>query len=75
VPRRGILLYYKRGLISPAVSPEGAGYCFNREAIRALRCIEHLRSMHGLSLNGIKMILELMNEVERLRTEVRFLRG
>jgi len=75
VPRRLIAVYYKHGLVSPVVDPDCGGFYFNDEGIRALRRIEYLRTTRGLDLGGIKMILDLMNEVERLRTDLRFLRG
>jgi DNA-binding transcriptional MerR regulator len=74
VARRSILVYYKHGLVSPIVDPERGGYYFNDEAIRTLRHIEYLRTHCGVSLVGIKLILRLMNEVERLRAEARFFR-
>jgi DNA-binding transcriptional MerR regulator len=39
-----------------------------------LRRIEHLRTTCGVNLAGIKMILDLMNRLERLQFQVRFLR-
>ena len=75
LPRRMILIYCKHGLISPVADPECGGYYFNDEAIRDLRRIEYLRTVCGINLVGIKMILRLMNEAERLRTEVRSLYG
>ena len=74
VARRSILVYYKYGLVSPVVDPECGGYYFNDEAIRTLRRIQYLRTQCGVSLVGIKMILRLTNEVERLRAEARFFR-
>jgi len=74
VRRHAILVYCKRGLVRPVARPEGMGYCFDREGIRALRRIGQLRNIVGLNMAGIKMILELMNEVERLQGEVRSLR-
>ncbi len=74
VPRRTVLVYCKLGLVSPVVDPGCGGYYFNDEAIRLLRRIEYLRHVCGINLSGIKMILDLVNEVERLRAEVRFLR-
>jgi DNA-binding transcriptional MerR regulator len=56
------------------VDPAFGGYYFNDEAIRTLRRVEHLRTTCGVNLAGIKMILDLMNQVERLQSEVRFLR-
>ena len=75
VPRRLIAVYYKHGLVSSVVGPDCGGFYFNDEGIRTLRRIEYLRTVCGINLAGIKMILGLMNELERLRAEVRFLRG
>jgi DNA-binding transcriptional MerR regulator len=75
VPRRVILMYYKHGLVSPASDPLQGGYYFDAEAIRALRQIEQLRNRWGINLAGTRVILDLMNEVEELRDQVRFLRG
>jgi DNA-binding transcriptional MerR regulator len=72
IPRRTILIYYKHGLVSPVVDPACGGYYFNDEAIRALRRIEYLRQVCGINMPGIRMILDLMNEVERLRAELIF---
>jgi MerR-like DNA binding protein len=73
VPRRTILHYCKHGLISSAVDPTNRGYYFDRRAIRDLRRIEGLRSVCGDDMAGIKIILDLMNEVERLQFKVRSL--
>ena len=75
VPRRLIAVYYKHGLVSSVVGPDCGGFYFNDEGIRELRRIESLRTACGLNLAGIKLILDLMNEVEYLRAEVRFRRG
>lgn len=74
VPRHTILVYCKRGLVSPVVDPACGGYYFNDEAIRTLRRVEHLRTNCGVNLAGIKMIVDLMNKVEQLASEVSFLR-
>jgi DNA-binding transcriptional MerR regulator len=72
VPRRLIVLYCKLGLVSPVRDPASCGWCFSDEAIRIVRRIEYLRSACGVNLAGIKLILGLMDEVERLREELRF---
>jgi MerR family transcriptional regulator, heat shock protein HspR len=72
VPRRLIVLYYKHGLVSPVRDPASSGWCFNEEAIRIVRRIEYLRSTCDANLAGIKLILGLTEEVERLRQELRF---
>src|SRR4051812_23864831 len=53
VPRRAILVYCKRRLISPVIGATDRGYSFDREGIRALRKIEALRSICGDDLAGI----------------------
>ena len=69
VPRRLIALYYKHGLVSPVVDPCCGGFYFNDEGIRRLRQIENLHSARSINLTGIRMILDLLDEVERLRKE------
>ena len=72
VPRRLIVLYYKLGLVSPVRDPATSGWYFDDEAIRIVRRIEYLRSTCDVNLNGIKLILDLLDEVDRLREELRF---
>jgi DNA-binding transcriptional MerR regulator len=73
VSRRMVLVYCQLGLVSPVVEPGWGEYYFNDEAIRILRRIEYLSNVCGINLSGIKMILDLVNEAERLRAELRFL--
>jgi len=72
VPRRLIVIYYKHGLVSPVTDPGRSGWYFDDEAIRTVRRIEYLRSACGLNLAGVKLVMALMDEVERLRAELRF---
>jgi MerR family transcriptional regulator/heat shock protein HspR len=72
VPRRLIVLYYKHGLVLPVRDPASSGWCFDEEAIRIVRRIEYLRSACNVNLAGIKLIIGLTEEVERLRQELRF---
>src|SRR6516165_2422965 len=74
LPRRLIAVYCKYGLVSPVMDPACSGWYFNDEAIRILRRIEYLRSAYGLNLVGIKLIMDLAGEVERLREELNFRR-
>ena len=75
VSSQTILLYEEQGLISPVTdSGSGARY-FNDEALRTLRRIEHLRSNCEVNVPGLKLMLSLMDEVERLRAELRSRRG
>ena len=75
MPRRSIVLCARHGLVAPALDPAETGWCFNVEALRTLRRIEMLRAMHRLDVAGVKLLLELMSEIERLREEVRSSRG
>jgi DNA-binding transcriptional MerR regulator len=75
VPRRMIVVYYKHGLVSPVADPACEGFYFNNEGIRALRRIEYLRAVCGINLIGVKMILSLIEETDKLRAEARFLRA
>lgn len=74
VPRHSILVYCRYGMVTPAVDPESSGFYFDNEAIRVLRRIEYLRSIHGINLAGTRIILDLIKQVESLQTELRFLR-
>ena len=71
VPRHQIIVYYKHGLISPLMDPEAGGWFFNDEAIRLLRQIEELRAAFEVNMQGTRLILGLLNEIERLREELR----
>ena len=68
VPRRRIAVYCRYGLLTPVANEHG--YYFDGRSIKTLRAIEELRSVCGDDLAGIKMILRLMNEVQRLNSEV-----
>jgi DNA-binding transcriptional MerR regulator len=72
VPRRLIVLYHKHGLVVPAEKSPDSGWYFDDKAIHVVRRIEYLRRACGMNLTGIKLMMNLMKEVERLREEVRF---
>ena len=75
VSRRSILVYCKSGLIRPLGDPHQGEFAFDDEAIYRIRRVEHLRTVHGVNLAGIRMIFDLINELQRLETEMRFLRS
>jgi len=75
IPRRSILIYYRAGLVQPVMQPPYGVMEFTEEAIYTLRRIEQLRTVHGLDLAWIKTMFDLLDEVERLRAELRFLRN
>lgn len=57
-----ILFYQEQGFVRCA----GSGH-YDDEALRTLRRIEHLREACGVNDEGVKLILRLMDELERLR--------
>ena len=75
VPRRSLLIYCRAGLVRPVVQPPYGLVEFTEEAIYTVRRIEHLRAVHGLDLTWLKTMFDLLEEVERLRAELRFLRN
>jgi DNA-binding transcriptional MerR regulator len=72
LPRRTILLYCRARLVQPVFQAPYGAMAFSEEAIYTLRRIEHLRAARGLDLAWIKHWLELLDELERLRAELRF---
>src|SRR3954471_7543064 len=72
MPRHEILVCCKHGLVSPLIDQTYGSYLFDTDAIRTLQRIRYLRQECGINLPGIQMILQLMNEVERLRTAARY---
>ena len=74
VPRRTILIYCRAGLVQPVVQPPYGVMEFTEEAIYTLRRIEYLRTVYSLDIAWIKVMFDLLDEVERLRAELRFLR-
>lgn len=71
VTSQTVLHYQEQGLISPVAGRETDASQFDAEALRMLRRIEHLRSTCALNESGLKLILELMDEIEQLHTELR----
>jgi DNA-binding transcriptional MerR regulator len=70
---RTILVYCKHRLLSPVINARDRSYSFDRESIRPIRRIEALRTFCGNDFAGIKMILDLTKEVERLNSKIRSL--
>ncbi len=66
-----ILQYQEHGLIAPVpTAPPGQAH-YDDEALRTLQRIEHLRATCNPNLAGLKLMIELMDEVERLRADLR----
>lgn len=72
--RHQIAVYCRHGLVSPVSIPDREGWWFDHEAIRRLRQLEALRDDYRMNLAALRVTARLVQEVERLREEVRDLR-
>lgn len=66
-----ILRYQEQGFIRPANPKAGEDALFDVECLRQLRRIEHLRATCEMNDAGLKLILDLLHELECLREERR----
>jgi hypothetical protein len=71
--RERIVLYQHYGLVRAV--PEAGSLRFDEAAILRLRRLAYLLSEYQLNEAGLRHFATLLDEVERLRDEVRFLRG
>lgn len=60
-----VIRYQEAGLL-----PSGAGE-FDDETLHTLRRIEHLRATCEPNLSGLRLILQLLDQVEQLRAVLR----
>ncbi len=65
-------IYERRGLIEPYRTPGGTRRYSQRDLDR-LASIQHLTAQ-GMNLEGVRQVLDLQEEVERLQRQVRRLR-
>lgn len=75
VSRRAVLFYCRAHLIEAVPCPPFGALYFREDAIRTIRQVEVLRRRYGINMHGVRMIFDLIQEVERLRDEMRFLKG
>lgn len=66
-----VVHYVEIGLIAAVASAAPDDSLFDAESLRRLRRIEHLRATCGVNDAGLKLILDLLHEVESLREERR----
>ncbi|QZN85525.1 heat shock protein transcriptional repressor HspR [Cellulomonas sp. C5510] len=66
--------YDRLGLVQPGRT-RGRGRRYSLRDIATLREVQRLSQEEGVNLAGIKRILELESEVERLRRQVEYLRA
>jgi DNA-binding transcriptional MerR regulator len=71
-----MLRYYcQLGLFGDARAQPEAELIFDDDALYELRRFEHFRRHHGVSRKTLRLLCGLWREVERLQSELRFLRG
>jgi len=57
-----IVQFQEHGILRPQ---------YDEDTVRDLRRIEHLRETYELNLSGLKLLMQLLDEVEQLRQELR----
>lgn len=73
VSEESIRRFCECGLIEPEGDP-GTEPRFLSHHLLMIRRLEGMRQAYGFNEEGLRMVVELLNEVERLREELRFLR-
>ena len=74
VPTRTLLRYWRHGLIKPLNRGERYGIFFDEQAIYRIRKAESIRSSMKTNIASATTVLKLIEEVETLRTEIKFTR-
>lgn len=65
--RHDVLVCCKQGLIEPHVDAEHGSYFFDAEALATLQRVAYLRDVCQVNYAGIRIILDLARERDRLR--------
>jgi MerR family transcriptional regulator/heat shock protein HspR len=68
---RTVLHYQEEGFIHPVAQSPGPPAVFDAESLRELRRIEYLRTVYQMNEAGLRLVLDLLHENERLRQERR----
>lgn len=71
---RSLLKYWRYGLIHPNNQCERYGIYFAEEAIYRVRKAENIRATMRTNIPSAVTIFQLVEETERLKTELRFIR-
>ena len=66
-----VLHYQEQGFIRPLARDDGDDAIFDVECLRQLRRIAHLRKTCGMNDAGLKLMLDLLHEIECLREQLR----
>ena len=71
VPRHTVMLCCRHRLIVPHQDPEYGGYHFDVGTIPTLQRVDYLHRQCEINFTGVRIILGLMDEVERMRERLR----
>ena len=66
-------MYERVGLVEPKRTPQGARL-YSENDLERLRQIQRLTQDMGVNLAGVEVVLNLLNEIERLNAEIKRLR-
>ena len=65
----------RQGLLGPERTDPDDDPTFDDNALYEIRRIEHFRRHHGVNRRALPLLCELWREIDRLKSELRFLRG
>jgi DNA-binding transcriptional MerR regulator len=71
VSRHTVLLCCRHRLVVPHEDPEYGGYHFDVGTIQILQRVDYLHRQCGINFTGVRIILGLMDEVEKMRQHMR----
>lgn len=71
VSTQTLIHYHEQGLLTPVAHDESGSALYDDECLHRLRRIEHLRETYSLQSDALRFTLDLMDEIERLRAELR----
>lgn len=63
-------LYERKGLLNPNRTPNNRRRYSDADIMR-LKRIQELTQVEGLNLSGVRMVLDMENEIEALRREIK----
>lgn len=71
ISRETLKLYHSEGLVKEVGFGPQRDPLFNDDGLRQVRRIEHLRLRCGINLDGLRLMIGLMDEVEELHETLR----
>ena len=74
IPEEEIVIYHRTGVISSTRSDGSSQLLFDETAVHQLRRVSFLLSEYEMNPAALKLVSSLLQEIETLRAELRFLR-